>query len=242
MSKTIKIISVVIGVFVGAMVTAQFRTTTPMSSSFPLDQLRAQEELIQTYIEEENVLKSRIGSLRKKIDESLEQNEAISETASLERLNELKKEIGLTKLNGEGFEIQLDDSPFIDRENITSEEGGIVYAADIRDIVNLLRTHNVEGIAINEQRVIASTPITSVGNTVLVNNSHLAPPFTISAIGDYESLMRRISNPGILEDLQKRIEENGIRFSIEYSPYVILPIYNGQFRMKYISSAENLKN
>jgi uncharacterized protein YlxW (UPF0749 family) len=237
MSRTIKIISVLIGVFVGIMVTAQFRTTTPLSSSFPLDQIRAQESLIQTYIEEENVLKSRIGSLRKKIDESLEQNEAVSETASLERLNELKKEIGLTKLTGEGFTIQLDDSPFIDRENITSEEGGIVYAADIRDIVNLLRSHNVSGLAINEQRIIASTTITSVGNTVLVNNSHLAPPFTISAIGDYDSLLRRLQDAGVLEDLQRRVEENGIKFSIDYSPYVVLPIYNGQFRLKYLTKA-----
>jgi uncharacterized protein YlxW (UPF0749 family) len=237
MSRTIKIISVLIGVFVGIMVTAQFRTTTPLSSSFPLDQIRAQESLIQTYIEEENVLKSRIGSLRKKIDESLEQNEAVSETASLERLNELKKGIGLTKLTGEGFTIQLDDSPFIDRENITSEEGGIVYAADIRDIVNLLRSHNVSGLAINEQRIIASTTITSVGNTVLVNNSHLAPPFTISAIGDYDSLLRRLQDAGVLEDLQRRVEENGIKFSIDYSPYVVLPIYNGQFRLKYLTKA-----
>lgn len=237
MSRTIKIISVLIGVFVGIMVTAQFRTTTPLSSSFPLDQIRAQEDLIQTYIEEENVLKSRIGSLRKKIDESLEQNESVSETASLERLNELKKEIGLTKVTGEGFTIQLDDSPFIDRENITSEEGGIVYAADIRDIVNLLRSHNVSGLAINEQRIIASTTINSVGNTVLVNNSHLAPPFTISAIGDYDSLLRRLQDAGVLEDLQRRVEENGIKFSIDYTPYVVLPIYNGQFRLKYLTKA-----
>jgi uncharacterized protein YlxW (UPF0749 family) len=72
---------------------------------------------------------------------------------------------------------------------------------------------------------------------VLVNNSHLAPPFTISAIGDYDSLLRRLQDAGVLEDLQRRVEENGIKFSIDYSPYVVLPIYNGQFRLKYLTKA-----
>lgn len=234
MSSKIKTISVVIGVFVGVMLTAQIRTTIPPSSSFPLDQLRTQRELVQSYIEEENILKSRISSLRKSIDRAIDQNEEISQTANLERLNELKREIGLTRVTGEGFVITLDDSPYIDRENVSGEEEGLVYAADIRDIVNLLRSHNVEGIAVNEQRIITSTSIKSVGGTVLVNTSHLAPPFVISTVGDYESFVRRLSDPKVLVDLQRRIERNGLQFSIERSPHIILPVYNGSFRLKYI--------
>lgn len=238
MSTSIKVISVFAGILVGLLVTAQFLTKTPISSSFPLDQLQAQEDLIKTYADEKSFLKSRIVSLREKIDENLEQNQAISETANLERLNELKEVIGLTQLSGEGFVVKLDDSQFIDRENIKEDEGGIVYAADIRDIVNLLRAHSVEGIAINEQRIIATSSITSVGNTVLADNSRLAPPFNISVIGDYESLLLRLEDPGVLTDLQKRVQVNGIQFSIKKSPHVILPIYNGQFRIKFIQTSE----
>lgn len=236
MSTSLKAISIFAGIFVGLMVTSQFRTTTPLGSSYPLDQLEAQKELIQTYIDDETLLKSRIVSLRGKIDESLEQNQEISETTNLETLNILKEEIGLTEKKGEGFYIELDDSQFIDRENISEEELGIVFAADIRDIVNLLRAHKVEGIAINDQRVLATSSITSVGNTILVNNSHLAPPFAISTIGDYESFIMRLSDPGVLIDLQKRVKENGIQFGIKKTPYVVLPIYNGQFRLKYINT------
>ncbi len=231
--------SIVTGIFVGVLVTAQFRTVTPLSSSYPLDQLQAQKNLIKTYIDEEALLKSRIVSVREKIDTSLEQNQTISQTANLETLNNLKKRIGLTDISGEGFIIALDDSEFIDRETITNEEGGIIYAADIRDVVNLLRALSVEGIAINDQRIIATSPINSVGNTLLVNNSHLAPPFSISAIGDYNSFLRRLEEPGVLSDLQKRVKENGIQFEVKRSPHVVLPIYNGQFRLKYINQTNN---
>lgn len=219
--------------------TVQFRTSTPAASSYPLDQLEAQKQLIKEYIDEEAVLKSRISLLRDKIDTSLKNNEALIKTSNLETLNRLKASMGLTLKSGEGFTIELNDSPFIDRDNIPKEEPGLVYAADIRDLVNLLRSHKVEGIAINGQRVIAASTITSVGNTVMINNSHLAPPFTVSAIGDFDSLMLRLQDPATLTDLQKRVTENGIRFSIQKSPYVILPVYNGLFHTNFIQAATN---
>ncbi len=235
MKYSLKLISIVAGIFVGVLVMAQFRTIVPIGSSYAIDQIEAQKELIKSYIDDEASLKSRITTLREKIDKSLEQNALVSQTSNLEILNSLKKEIGLTELKGPGYIIHLNDSPYIDRENITEEEEGIVYAADIRDIVNLLRANSVEGISINEQRLIATSSITSVGNTILVNNSNLAPPFTISAIGDYPSFLIRLSDPTVLPDLQKRVKENGIQFSTEESPYVVLPVYNGQFRLNYLN-------
>lgn len=238
MSTSLKVISIFVGILVGLLVMAQFRTTTPLSSSYPLDQLKAQKELIQGYIDDETQLKSRIVSLREKIDATLEDNNITSQTTNLDKLNELKEEIGLTELKGEGFYITLDDSPSIDRDTIENEEAGIVYAADIRDVVNLLRANNAEGIAINDQRIITTSSITSVGNTVLVNNSHLAPPFTVSVVGDYESFLMYMTDQSVLQDLKQRVNEHGIIFSVKKAPHVILPIYNGQFRLKYIQRAD----
>lgn len=240
MNISLKVISVLAGILVGLLVTSQFLTKTPISSSFPLDQIQAQKDLIKTYTDEEAFLSSRIVSLREKIDENLEQNETISQTANLERLNKLKEVIGLSEITGEGFMIKLDDSTFIDRETIEGDDGGIVFAADIRDVVNLLRAHGVDGLAINEQRIIATSSITSVGNTVLVDNSQLAPPFNISVIGDFESLLFRLEDPTVLTDLQKRVKENGIQFGIKKMQHVVLPIYNGQFRLKFIQTPEEI--
>lgn len=236
MSNAIKIISIFTGIFVGVLMTVQFRTLSPVASSYPLDQLEAQKELIKSYIDDESLLKSRIGSLREKIDKSLKENQSVSRTSNLEVLNALKEEIGLTAVSGEGFTIEINDSPYIDRENISAEEGGLVYAADIRDIVNLLRTHRVKGITINGQRLISTSTITSVGNTVMIDSSHIAPPFSITAIGDYQSLLIRLKDSSTLPDLQKRINENGLQFSVSQTPYLVLPVYNGQYRTKYIES------
>lgn len=238
MKNSLKLISIFAGILVGVLVIAQFRTAVPLGSSYAIDQIEAQKELIKSYVDDEASLKSRISNLREKIDQSLEQNALVSQTSNLETLNSLKEEIGLTELKGPGFVIQLDDSMYVERENVVEEEGGIVYAADIRDIVNLLRTNNVEGIAINDQRILATSSITSVGNTVLVNNSNLAPPFTISAIGDYEAFLIRLADTNVLPDLQKRVNENGIQFSSQQVQHIVLPIYNGQYRLNYIKTLD----
>ena len=73
---------------------------------------------------------------------------------------------------------------------------------------------------------------------MLINNSNLAPPFTIKAIGDYDSFLIRLNDPAVLTDFQERVKINGIKFEIIKSPYIILPIYNGQLRSKYMSAAQ----
>lgn len=233
--KAVKIVSVCAGILVGVLVTVQFRTLVPLGSSYPLDQLQAQKDLIKEYADEEAFLKSRIVSIRENIDEKISENDLITQTTNLETLNQLKKAIGLTALSGSGYTIELDDSPLIDRENISGDEQGIVYAADLRDVVNLIRAQGASGISINNERVLVTSSISSVGNTILVNNSHLVPPFSISAVGNFGEIdLRFKSDVNALHDLKQRITENGIRFTIQKTDHVILPIYNGQFRLKFI--------
>jgi uncharacterized protein YlxW (UPF0749 family) len=233
--KAVKIVSVCAGILVGVLVTVQFRTLVPLGSSYPLDQLQAQKDLIKEYADEEAFLKSRIVSIRENIDEKISENDLITQTTNLETLNQLKKAIGLTALSGSGYTIELDDSPLIDRENISGDEQGIVYAADLRDVVNLIRAQGASGISINNERVLVTSSISSVGNTILVNNSHLVPPFSISAVGNFGEIdLRFKSDVNALHDLKQRINENGIRFTIQKTDHIILPIYNGQFRLKFI--------
>lgn len=233
--KAVKIVSVCAGILVGVLVTVQFRTLVPLGSSYPLDQLQAQKDLIKEYADEEAFLKSRIVSIRENIDEKISENDLITQTTNLEILNQLKKAIGLTALSGPGYTIELDDSPLIDRDNISGDEQGIVYAADLRDVVNLIRAQGASGISINNERVLVTSSISSVGNTILVNNSHLVPPFSISAVGNFGEIdLRFKSDVNALHDLKQRITENGIKFSIQKTDHVILPIYNGQFRLKFI--------
>lgn len=225
------------GVFIGLLVTAQFRSAVP-SSSYLSDEIAVQKQLIRSFIDDQALLKSRIVALRDEINKNQERMQSNTEKNSLDTLKNLKKDVGLETAKGGGVEIILDDGAFVNREKIENLDQSLIHASDLRDIVNLLRSAKVDAISINDQRIIASTPITSVGNTILVNNFHLLPPFNIIAIGDPELISRRLTDSTALPDLQNRVKNLKIQYSFLLKNSLIVPVYNGNFSLKYIKEAQ----
>lgn len=234
--RSTKLTFIITGLLVGLLLTVQIRSAVP-PSSYIVDEINIQKELVKSYLNEQAQFKSKIVLLREEIEENQENTYISSKENNLEVLSELKSDIGLEVAKGEGVQIALDDGIFGDREQAEDITQSLIHASDLRDLVNLLRTANVGAIAINDQRIIASTPITSVGNTVLVNNFHLLPPFKVVAIGDTELISQRLNDPSTMPDLRKRIDDNNVQFKAEIIPHLVAPIYNGNFSLKYINEA-----
>jgi uncharacterized protein YlxW (UPF0749 family) len=227
---------VVTGVIIGILVTAQFRSSMP-TSSFIYDELTVQKELIKDFIDEQGLLKSKIVTLRGKIEQNQEKTRQSAEKNDLETLKALKKDVGLETSKGKGVLIKIDDGVFVRRDAADTAGDSMVAASDLRDIVNVLQTAKADSIAINDQRIIASTPITSVGNTILVNNFNMLPPFNIAAIGDPELIRQRLDDTGALPELKKRIYDLKIQYSLENKNDLIIPVYNGNLTIKYLQSS-----
>lgn len=236
-SWKVSAVFVVTGLFIGTLLTVQFNSSIP-SATFVSDEIRAQEELIDSYVSDQALLKSKIVGLRREIAQAQEEAQESIQTANLDTLKRLKDEVGLTSIRGAGVEVFLDDGIFVNRENPDTVGQSLIHASDLRDVVNLLQSTNAQALSINGQRVIATTSITSVGNTILVNNFHLLPPFTISAVGDGETIMQRLNDPTALPDLHKRAQDLNIQFSAETKDGVLVSEYSGNLSSAYISELE----
>lgn len=219
----------VTGVFLGLLSVWQFSTKTPLESNFPSDEVTAREELIKSFLDEQSYLQSRIVSLRKEIETYQSDLESQVQQVNLEILENLKAKISLTQASGPGLEIILDDSP---------KSENFVQASDLRDLVNLLNAANADAIAINNQRIVAQTPISSVGTNILVNNSHLAPPFVISAVGDSDIMIQRITNKSLLPEIYERTKAKKIILEIYKKNNIEIPIYNGDLKTNYLNLVE----
>lgn len=130
---------------------------------------------------------------------------------------------GLTKVAGPGVTATLEDS-----EGGDLSEQAIAHAADLRDIVSLLRAVGAEAIAINGERVITTTAIDCIVNTILVNDTRLSNPFEVRAIGDADTLARALNDPAVLSDLHNRVITSGVRFSVSTETRVEIPAYAGR--------------
>jgi len=201
------------GLLLGILITLQFRTDVPSSGSFPTDEFEAREVLFKEFLDDQTYLQSRIVTLREEIEEVQEELDTQSQRASLDILDKLKKDMGLTEIRGQGLEVTLDDSPFALRSGVNVSETELVQASDIRDIVNILNASNVDAISVNGQRMIATSPVSSVGATILVNNSYIAPPFVITAVGDTDIMLQRLLNQDLLPSIYER--SLGLRSSLK---------------------------
>jgi uncharacterized protein YlxW (UPF0749 family) len=238
MNKYFASLFLVSGLILGVLIVMQFKTDKPIESNIPVDEIQARDDLLKDFIDEQSYLQSRIVTLRKQIEESQQSIELQSETTNIALLENLKKGVGLSDLSGTGIKIILNDSPLAYRNDKDVLPIEIIQASDIRDIVNILNATHAEAISLNDQRVISSSAISSVGSTVLVNNAHVAPPFLISAIGDTNSMLHGLENSYLLAELYEKVKKSKVVFEVTANNTVTVPIYNGVLHTYYLNLVE----
>lgn len=224
------------GLLAGMLLTWQFLSKAPLQLNFPSDEIKAKEDLLKSYLDEQSYLMSKIVSLRKEVENAQGKVESTTQTANFSLLEGFKKDLGLTEVNGPGLEITIDDGHLLTRAEKTEvKDTNLVQASDLRDIVNLLSAAKADAISINEQRIIANSPISSVGTTILVNNSHIAPPFVINAVGDSDMMLQRLLNKTLLPDIYARRAKANIGFEIAKKSGISIGIYNGDLKSNYLN-------
>jgi len=212
----------ILGIGIGFLLTIQTRTkpirvlnpVAPYASlKEALDNLNTQQGQLQQEIA---LLNQDITSLQNQVKISQKSTTSLSE--ELERFQSLA---GFTQLTGEGVEIILDDAPY---GELTSNS--IAHAADLRDLVNYLWASGAQAISINGERVIGSTSIDCVVNTILINNSKIVAPFVIRALGNASTLETKVKDKSTLKDIYDRVASEGIRFDV-YTKEVTIAAYQG---------------
>ena len=221
---TLRSLIAVLCLALGILISIQVKSL-PERATNPVAPYVSLKETKEELYEEQAQLKREIESLHKDIElaQAASEDSVLSPAEKVD-LQDKKAKAGLAKLNGPGVIIVLNDS----KSNIVSDET-IVHASDLRDIVNLLWNAGAEAITINGQRVVQSTAIDCIVNTVLVNNIRLSTPFQIEAIGPKENLLSTLRDPGILSGVHDRKKNNGLVFEVSGNNDITVPIYNGSF-------------
>jgi len=220
----------IIGMVVGLLVTAQLKSKPQRPSSTPLSNYTLLKENQENLTREQADLKNQISLLQNQI---LDIGQKLKKTQSssrqqVDQLAVLKDKTGLTELRGKGMVITLDDSA-----QFPASSNSIAHAADMRDLVNFLWTQGVSGIAINNERIVASTSIDCIVNTVMINNTKMTTPFVMSVVSDNKDLKGYIEKNDNLTSIWQRVKNEGLKFAIIESDNIILPVYKGSLVVDY---------
>lgn len=136
---------------------------------------------------------------------------------------------GTTELEGSGVSVSLADST-LSEGTFASAEEYIIHDTDLRMVLTELFGAGAEAVSINGQRIIATTAVRCVGNTVMVNDVKIASPFIINAIGDSNTLEAALLIRGGAADYLKTW---GITLTVEKKESVTVPRYGGIASFKY---------
>jgi uncharacterized protein YlxW (UPF0749 family) len=154
-------------------------------------------------------------------------------TMLLDDLKSAKFLAGLTAVKGPGVIVTLSDSknPFPGGLPANMQPPNIIHDTDINQVVNELKAAGAEAVAVNDQRLVAVSPVRCAGPTVFVNNTAQTPPYVIMAIGDPKTLETALNISGGIAAQIKQFDK--AMFQITPSKQVTVPAYSGTIPSKY---------
>ena len=143
---------------------------------------------------------------------------------------------GLTPLTGAGLAVTLDDAPAQDGGVLptgATPDDLVVHQTDVQGVVNALWAAGADGVAIMGQRLIATSAVICVGNTLLLQGRKYSPPFVVTAVGDTSSMRRALGASYEVQLLQEYVKAYGLTYEVTDQRSVELPAYGSTPELQY---------
>lgn len=195
--------------------------------------------------------KDRYEDLEERVAELTTEVTTLSESVGDRTVNRYRRQIetlrdpaGMVEQEGPGLTITLDDSPS-DLVDVAGEVGVplssyVVHQQDIQAVVNALWAGGAEAVTVQGKRLVSTTGIKCIGNSVTLQGQPYSPPYVISAVGDQEELYDAVQEDENLETYREQSEDPliAIGWDLEWDDEVIAPAYDGLLDLSYAEPLE----
>ncbi|WP_037871929.1 DUF881 domain-containing protein [Streptomyces sp. NRRL S-37] len=182
------------------------------------------------------------GALRDDV-ESLAERDDGSTKAEDDKLAALEKRAGTQQLKGEAITVTLDDAP----PDATAKLPGypepqpdylVIHQQDLQAVVNAMWQGGAEGVKVMDQRLISTSAVRCVGNTLILQGRVYSPPYKITAVGDPEKLKQALSASPAIQNYMVYVNVYGLGWQVEDNGTVTLPGYSGTVDLHYAKPVE----
>ncbi|MEU3454892.1 DUF881 domain-containing protein [Micromonospora sp. NPDC006766] len=177
-----------------------FTTTATTAGGTPLREDRRPQltQLIEDRRDQVAASEKEAARLRAEVEE---QTATLADTdgpikAQRDRAVASRQAAGFTALTGTGLIVELNDAvrrPDQPLPKGASNDDLVVHQQDVQAVVNALWAGGAEAMSIMDVRVLSTSAVRCVGNTLLLHGRVYSPPFKIVAIGDPTALQQSLS-------------------------------------------------
>jgi uncharacterized protein YlxW (UPF0749 family) len=143
---------------------------------------------------------------------------------------------GLTGISGPGLTVTLDDAKPQAGGGLPSgatADDLVIHQSDVQGVVNALWAAGADGVAIMGQRLIATSAVICVGNTLLLQGRTYSPPFIVTAVGSSAQMRQQLAASYEVQLLKGAVDDYGLTYQVTDQRQVDLAAYEGTLEMRF---------
>lgn len=180
--------------------------------------------------------------LRRLVDEM--NRAAATGSSSVARENDrgdaLRDPAGLRAVTGPGLVVSLDDAPrpAVDAPPASDNPDDlVVHQQDVQSVLNALWAGGAEAVTVMGERVVSTSAVRCVGNTLLVQGRLVGPPFVLRAIGNSGTMRAALNvEPGVVL-FRRYVDAFDLGYTVTSGASLRMPAYQGPLGLPHVSTS-----
>jgi uncharacterized protein YlxW (UPF0749 family) len=137
--------------------------------------------------------------------------------------------VGAQAVTGPALSVSLNDAK---RTASSLPEGStaddiVVHQQDVQSVVNALWAGGAEAMMLMDQRVISTSAVRCVGNTLILQGRVYSPPYVIQAIGDPTALRAALDKSEQVTIYRQYVAVYGLGYDVTNKAPATFPAYEG---------------
>lgn len=149
----------------------------------------------------------------------------------------LRVPAGLVAMAGPGLKLTLDDAhPVQPPTDPNTANAIVVHQSDMQAAVNAFWAGGAEAIMVMGQRLVQTSAVRCVGNTLLLNGRVFSPPFSIAAIGPADAMRAALNRSVGLQQYRKDAATYGLGYDLTSEDQISVPGYDAPIGLSYATT------
>jgi uncharacterized protein YlxW (UPF0749 family) len=181
-----------------------------------------------------------LDSQREKLTEKIDAVHGRSSNTALQamqrRAAELAGEADMNPVHGPGLVVVLNDAQRDANGRFPRDatpDDLVVHQQDIDGVLNAMWSAGAEAIQMQDQRIIATSVVRCVGNTLLLNGRTYSPPYSITAIGNAAAMQAALDADPLVTLYKQYVVRFGLGYREDVKPDVQLVGHSEPVRLHF---------
>lgn len=191
-------------------------------------------ELAKVESDRVKALNGEVDDLRAQVEKLTAGQSVAIDTGEPDQVERIDIAAGRAAVTGPGVTVRLTDAPADGpRPAGVGPDDVVVHQQDLQAVINALWAGGAEAMALQDQRVNATTAFRCVGNVLSLGGRLYSPPYEVRAIGDPKTMRAALlASPGIRLYLDW-VDAVGLGWSVTTNDTLELPGTEGGTELEF---------